>query len=186
MKQFVYFTLKIELSQKATDSQNYLYFQLFQFRYHILKLFLSKQQHLFLFLQLTTFYYFYQEQFLRYLNPFIDFKEFLGLLQLVYSFQFIFCHMYYLSIYLFQSKHDKYFRGQCHQNFNLKMSIVLGCSIILSYAIVDILVIYCRIVLFRYIVTLMKEDEFNPINRFFYFFIQHNKLSEIFLEYTVI
>lgn len=66
------------------------------------------------------------------------------------------------------------------------MSIIVGCTIIVSYAIFDPLIIYVRVVLYKEIISLIKLKEFNPINRFFYFFIHHYKLQQTFDNYTIL
>ncbi|CAD8043829.1 unnamed protein product [Paramecium primaurelia] len=83
---------------------------------------------------------------------------------------------YLLLIYQYQIKNE------CNQELNYYMLILIGGTIILSYAIFDLIFIYLRIVLYISITQIIKKQELDPIKQFIYFFIQHYKLDQIFQD----
>ncbi|CAD8125277.1 unnamed protein product [Paramecium sonneborni] len=75
--------------------------------------------------------------------------------------------------------------------FNIKMQsesyevfiIFLG-NIIISQAIIEPLIIYARIIIYRLIARSIKSMNLNPIHHLLHFFVIHSSLEEIFNDFT--
>ncbi|CAD8084764.1 unnamed protein product [Paramecium primaurelia] len=107
--------------------------------------------------------------------------RFQGILGIAIITGYILLHLF--SFALLISELQK--RNKCNLEIE-NMSILIGSTIGVSYIIFDPITIYIRVLLYKQITSLFKEKEINPINRFFFFFIHHYKLQQIFENYTII
>ncbi|CAK58841.1 unnamed protein product (macronuclear) [Paramecium tetraurelia] len=72
------------------------------------------------------------------------------------------------------------------QIINIEVSLCFIGSLLLFYVIVEPIMIFSRIYIFRRIAQSIRNQTIQPLNQLIYFFIQHQKLDELFHYYAQI
>ncbi|CAK80488.1 unnamed protein product (macronuclear) [Paramecium tetraurelia] len=77
---------------------------------------------------------------------------------------------------------------QCEQDLkiiNFEISLFLIGSLFQFYVILDPIMLFLRIIIFKHITFQMRNQIINPLNQLVYFFVQHQKLDELFHYYAI-